>query len=283
MEGNMDQHIREKLQEREIQPSASSWERLASQLDEAETKKKRHWFFYVGYAASILLLISLVFVVSKEKAVDPPIPDNVIVKDDITQPEKDQTKQFISMPEEQVVVELENKEIDKEKIEKVEMPKDIRTQTLPFKSTKKERSVVASRDKKPEIKVDINQKDFDQKLKELTKDQESVVVSNDRSKSDLIQKMSKGQITVDSDALLMSVTSTKEELRAYYKKYKIDRTEVLLAIQKELKKSNVKVDPESILAEVELDVNEENFQNNFYRFIKKRVSTVATAIANRNN
>ena len=76
---------------------------------------------------------------------------------------------------------------------------------------------------------------------------------------------------------------TKEEIKAYYKKYKIDRADVLLAIKKELKESNIKVDPQTILAEVERDVSEENFQNNFYQFIKKRVSSVATAIANRNN
>ena len=38
-----------------------------------------------------------------------------------------------------------------------------------------------------------------------------------------------------------------------------------------------------ILAEVEREVNEESFQNNFYQFIKKRVSDIAVAFANRNN
>ena len=40
-ESNLDQEIREKLQGREIQPSASAWERLESQLDTVQEKKKK--------------------------------------------------------------------------------------------------------------------------------------------------------------------------------------------------------------------------------------------------
>ncbi len=58
---NLDNNIKEKLQNRTFQPSASAWERLSAQLDEQPKQKKRGWFFYIGAAASILLLITIGF------------------------------------------------------------------------------------------------------------------------------------------------------------------------------------------------------------------------------
>lgn len=288
MEGNIAQHIREKLQDREIQPSASAWERLSVQLDETQSKKKRHWFLYVGYAASILLLVSLFLLINKSDKDDSLVPETILVEDDIAKPQIDRSKEFISIPLEEVIVQ-NDKDVNPVQVESTEKNQDhektenrINKQT-PFVSKTKENSVIASKENKTESKINIKEADFNKKLKEFTKQSEAVVAKTIGNKSDIESKLRSGRISVDSDALLMSVTGSKEEVRAYYKKYKIDRAEVLLAIQKELKKSKVKVNPEIILAEVELEVNEENFQNNFYQFIKKRVSTVATAIANRNN
>jgi len=145
-----------------------------------------------------------------------------------------------------------------------------------LKSVVPEEIVVAEQTKTKETKF----VDPSKKIKELVQQKETTVVDakvvpNNTSNTE--------GIYVDSEALLLSVTSTREELRTFYQKYKVDRAEVLATIQDELKKSNLKIDPNTILAEVEKDVNEESFQNNFYQFIKKRVSGVATAIANRNN
>ncbi|MFT5212416.1 MAG: hypothetical protein ACI9WV_000119, partial [Patiriisocius sp.] len=49
----LDNNVKEKFGQREIAPSASAWERLSAQLDEQPKQKKKGWFFYAGYAASI--------------------------------------------------------------------------------------------------------------------------------------------------------------------------------------------------------------------------------------
>jgi hypothetical protein len=293
-EDNVDQQIRKKLQERTIQPSASAWERLSSQLDDAEQKKKRHWFLYVGYAASIALMVSLFFFLTQSDENTSDIPENVIVQEEVKTPQLDTTKEFTTLPvEDNAIVQNENQEVrsnpsvsnntfergKKEVKRKERIVK--KNQTQPFKSSDVATAVAKQEPKKaPQI-------DVQQKIKELTQNQESTVVNANIPKEKGLAPIKKeamnSRISVDSDALLMSVTSTRDELRAYYKKYKIDRAEVLATIEKELKKSSIKVDPNSILAEVERDVSEESFQNNFYQFIKKRVSSVATAIANRNN
>ena len=53
-------------------------------------------------------------------------------------------------------------------------------------------------------------------------------------------------------------------------------------IKNELKQSNIKLNPETILAEVEKNIDEDNFKNNFMQFLKKRVVDIASAIASRN-
>ena len=273
MENNIDKNIREKLKNREIQPSTSAWERLSGRLDTHQNKQKKKRFLYLGYAASILVLISLslLFLNNNEKNTDV-INDNTIVKQEVTIPEvKNNFKKEIV---EDAIVNKSEKEQeilkDREKSIKISEPKSIKKSVITQqKQVKPKKEFVEKIDTKTVIEKEEPSIATIEKIKE--------------PKSIDEKKKNTRSITVDSDALLYAVTHTKEEIKAYYKKYKIDRDEVLLAIKKELKKSRLKIDPNSILAEVERDVNEESFQNNFYQFVKKRVSDVATAIANRNN
>lgn len=274
MENNLDQDIREKLQSREIQPSASAWERLSSQLDDAQRKRKKGRFLFMGYAASILLIVSLFFFFSKGED-KTEVQDHILVKEDVKTPEIDKTKDFKPLPEEnEAIVKNETKE----NLEKKNVV--IKKKTTPKAKSFDQEPVIADQTKQKEVKLI---KDVP-KIEDIIKKEETVVANNQTTiQKDSGNTFNKDGIYVDSEALLLSVTSTREELRAFYKKYKVDRAEVLLAIEEELKKSSLKIDPNTILAEVEKDVNEESFQNNFYQFIKKRVSGVATAIANRNN
>lgn len=59
---NVENQIREKLNSREIQPSAQAWDRLDAMLTVAEEKKTKRSFFsfkYIGIAASVLVFVTL--------------------------------------------------------------------------------------------------------------------------------------------------------------------------------------------------------------------------------
>ncbi|MEQ6123950.1 hypothetical protein AAON49_07115 [Pseudotenacibaculum sp. MALMAid0570] len=280
MENNLDREIREKLQGREIQPSASAWERLSAKLDVVEQKKKKSWFLYVGYAASILLIVSLFFFL-QEKNNKESIPENKLVEEQVKEPIIDKSKEFTTTPSENNVI-VENKvQVVKKREEKLIQKKSIPS----FREVQTETTIAKKVDAietKETKKIDVQQK-----IKELNKEETHITQTNPIEKNVVVKeknvKKKPSGITVDSDALLYSVTHSREDVRAYYAQYKIDRKKVLNLIEKELKKSSLTIDANTILAEVERDVNEESFQNNFYQFIKKRVSDVATAIANRNN
>jgi hypothetical protein len=62
-QNKLEHQIREKLNNREIQPSAQAWDRLDAMLTIAESKKAKRSFFlsypFISIAASLLVLISL--------------------------------------------------------------------------------------------------------------------------------------------------------------------------------------------------------------------------------
>lgn len=257
----LEQDIQQKLADRSIQPSASAWERLSLQLDEQQASKKRNkttWLLYASIAASLALLFTLL---NKEQPIDAmeefvgPKQELVITPIDTTQFVMDPIEQIKESTLEEVIVETKKNIVKQPKQKTYKKEKKI-----PNKEIKQATDIVAVIDKKTE--------------QEQIKKPVPIIETSKKTNS---------RIFVDSDALLYSVTHSKEDIRAYYKKYQISRAKVLESIKNELKNQHISVDAKIILAEVEMDLNEESFQNNFYQLIKKRVSDVATAIANRNN
>jgi hypothetical protein len=61
-QNKLENQIREKLNSREIQPSAQAWDRLDAMLTVGEEKKTKRSFFsfkYIGIAASVLVFVTL--------------------------------------------------------------------------------------------------------------------------------------------------------------------------------------------------------------------------------
>ena len=57
---------------------------------------------------------------------------------------------------------------------------------------------------------------------------------------------------------------------------------MLKTIEDELKKSNLKIDPNIILAEVERTIDDEEFKGDFMQKLKSKISDIAVAIVDRN-
>lgn len=266
METNkIDKKIKEKFANRTFKPSTSAWERLSLQLDEQPKTKKFGLFFYTGIAASILLLVTIsiqIFnndsgvLIQKEEIVISPIDKkqfDMKIDDQINQ---------ISFSE--ILVKNEVLELKKEII------------NLPVIKNK---NSVSKPDKFYKKNLSINQ---------IVGNKDDVI-SNEikKSKEILNHKILKqdpnSSIKINADDLLYAVTHSSKEVKAYYAKYNINREEVLKTIKSELKKSNLKINPKTILAEVERSIDDDFFENNFMKGLKKRVSDIAVAIASRNN
>ena len=79
------------------------------------------------------------------------------------------------------------------------------------------------------------------------------------------------------------MNDSPKELPTVSLKNTMSSADLLKVIEIELRKSNLKVDPKVILAEVERTINDDFFQNNFLKSLKRRITNVATAVASRNN
>lgn len=255
---NFEKHLVQKLKKRKLTPSESAWERLSSQLDEVDEKRKKRKRIYIGYAASILVIISIslsLFYNKNLEEVPVNLPQQITANPNVfeeVKPQKQTEKTLLAKEE----IKEAKKETIKEKIfvarkETVEN-KGIGKQPIKYESTKE--SLV------------LKEKSFEEQLP---------VKKTKQTKFKRIQ--------VNADDLLYAVTHSPEEVKSYYAKYNINRKSVIDTIQMQLRKSNLKIDPETILAEVEMAIEESDFKQNFMHKFKAKLSDVIVAIADRNN
>lgn len=292
---NIDKIVKDSLESRTIQPSNSSWERLSNQLDIAQEKKYKNWFLYVGYAASVLLIISVAFFMNTDD-VSKPITPNTIV----TSPIIDTTK-FVkptiknTIPTETVIVKAE-KSVEKQ--ESVISKRGTIEKSQKDKSTAIRVPNVVQENSK--IIIADNIIDITKKIQNSVKQNRIIIDSNSLLKSvdqtetivtettitipkETKKLFQQSNIKVNSDALLYAVSNPDKDINEFYKKYNVDRNDVLKNIQKELNKVNLKIDANTLLTDVEKKINEETFKNSFMQVIKGKITGLASAIANRNN
>jgi hypothetical protein len=267
---NIDKNIKEKFKNRTFTPSISAWERLSVQLDENSKQKKFGWFFYVGIAASILLLVSvgLQFFSGDVSKINPK-EDIVISPIDKKNIDYQIEKLINEVPVPEAVVQ---KEIETEK-EIVHAPVILKQNKKT--QQKRTRKAQASNQRTLIAKVaEKNEADVSNKNK---------TIENKNPSVEILKQNPNSTVKINADDLLYAVTHTPKEVKAYYAKYNLNREDVLKTIKNELKKSNIKINPNTILAEVERNIDDEYFENNFMRGLKKRVSDIAVAIASRND
>ncbi|CAL67741.1 hypothetical protein [Christiangramia forsetii] len=67
-----EEHIKEKLDQREIQPSAGSWKKLNAQLDNSNKGSGKKWWLSAVAAVAVLLIASVLFV-NQQNQISTPI------------------------------------------------------------------------------------------------------------------------------------------------------------------------------------------------------------------
>lgn len=259
----LEEHIANTLKNRELTPSDSAWERLSNKLDGQEEKKKRKKYFYFGYAASILILISVFFFNKKELE-----NTNTLIENDVV----------VSITEE---VDYNEKEITKEMIVVNEKKEVVIKQSIKEENTHK---LLAKKDsEEQQIKKKVKKILSNQNKTKERENTQGIAIYNNAVDTIIKEENKKLRIQVNPDDLLYAVTHSQEEVKAYYAKYNVNRNNILDSINVRLKKSNLKIDPEFILAEVENTIEEADFQQNFMEKFKSKISDVIVAIAERNN
>lgn len=212
---NWDNHIKESLEKRQLQPSQDAWSKLQNRLESEEKRKSNKSFWWLGLAASIVgvVFISTLFFNKNE------VPTNKMVETPRTTIEaENNTKQpnVISEKSIEIVEQIkeqpkQNQPIHSDKIQD-QQPK----QNQPISSAK-------IQDKQP--KQELANSFEDEKLKEVVAQIQELKNANDVVTEDEIDALLKeaekaifkekiksaNTQTVDADALLQDVEADLQQ------------------------------------------------------------------------
>jgi len=252
---NFEDLLKRKLQEREISPSAKSWEKLSANLD-ATQEKKKPFVLWMGIAASIIggiLILSLVF-------------NNTTPSDS---PEiVDTPKEEIKLQENPIEIaeEIFNKtQVEEEQVAASEIEKETITPTP-------KASVNLIKERKPKNREAVAA------LEHNSLQKESVIISSTMSTNDKI-------LDIKLNVALASVlTQTKNEETITDAEINKLLVEAASKISRERYKNDFaegKVDPQDLLQAVEMDM-ENSFREKVFGILKDGYFKARTAVANRN-
>lgn len=253
----LEEHIREKLQEREIQPSQTAWSKLDNQLGESDRKSPFIWYAIAASFIGIIIVASFVF--TKDKSATDLVEEDLTEKIDTEAPSeiienKEAEKRITSIPSENVAVE----NVNEKKKETIAPQKHIKVkQSFQQKETPERAVAIAetNNEKKASEVKEVNSVLKNDQLLEKAKIEEVVAQIN------AIQEKNKIVTTQEIDALLLNA---QRELQ----------TQRIL--------SNPKVDATALLEDVEFEV-ERSFRDKIFNALGQGFNKVRTAVTDRNN
>ena len=242
-QNKLENQIKEKLNSREIQPSAQAWDRLDAMLTIAEEKKTKRSFFsykFIGIAASVLVFVTLGVFFFNQKEIEKQSDRNVVTK-----------------------------EVEKDTIN------DTNTKNVFPNPVKEQINDVVVSSEKPKINIQqprtnnkksiINQKTT--AINQFVENQSQVVVNQNQ-----VQPQKDGVIAIKEKENLKTEIKSDEQLFKSLDKVALNAT---------TKKSALKVDAKSLLNQVdgELDLT---FREKVINSINKNYKNVKVAVSNRN-
>ena len=250
----MEHNYKNRLQERSISPSKDSWDKLDQRLTAYEQKKKRGTWFFLKYAAAILLIFSAGFYFNqtKEEKIE-----TIIVEQPIKKEQKNKLEKIIEEPE-NVLAETENKNLiiepkqDRIAIQNSKVSKDI---------------VIAANDK-------IAKKDHFIKRHILIEEDEVQI-----SEMDVLKKQKVKELV----ARVEMIKKTKGEVSDVEIKNLLNEAYESLAIEKKLLKNQL-INGDDLLAEIEFDLMMgTDFKEKLFEAIVKTLKDPKKVFVNRDN
>jgi len=259
-----EEQLKEKLEQRSIQPSKDAWNKLNDRLDDIEEKQNNKGFWWLGIAAAAVgVLLALTFVFkSNTKINEPTIVDTK--KENVIDTEALKNKDLLKENSTRVAEQGDKTKPDK--IEQKETNDQINKTTLKTVINKKQEAIITQNADKTIAVADKNSTNANKSEPEKALE---VLSFEDQKVKDVVaqiqqlQKDSKAVTTEEIDALLAS--AQKE-----------------ITMQKLFNEATNKVDANALLQSVEDDL-EQSFRAKVFEAIKSGYESVKTAVAERNN
>lgn len=247
-----EQHIRTKLNEREITPSKEAWGKISEQLD-VNTSSKKSGYFWVGVAASVLVLLGTALI-------------------------------FLNSDVDELNMEIEVVEVPSEKV-----LNKINTETQREIKEDDNEMIVS----KPNVKSPIKVVASDEIVLSTREEKEFIILKNNVAASDALNKEmndSVGPLVLSGAVLDKKIAEVLAQVDAMELKTNITDAEVDSLLQKaqediireNLFNQNHSVNAMALLTQVEEELDQ-SFRDQIFESLKTGFLKVRTAVADRNN
>lgn len=255
-----EEHLRDKLEKRTIQPTAEGWEALEDRLDNRDKKRNTKTFWWLGIAASIvgIVLVTVLFFNRSEPKTTLPVIVNTPVNEK-TPNNVASAKEVESLPKETTDDMKPEAKSSVTENQKAKVPKDSKL-ILPRKATPLKKAVVSNGE---EIKKQNDQVEKVMKTPVNNADFEEAKLNDVVAEINRINMENQGVSEAEIDSLLKQAEREILNNRIYNEK---TRT----------------VDADALLQDVEVEL-EQSFRTRVFEALKKSYVTVKTAVAERNN
>jgi hypothetical protein len=261
-----EEHIKEKLEQRKLQPSNVAWQKLSNQLDADVSKKNSKSFWWLAIAASFVGVLITVSVLmnSEEKNTTPIIVDTETINK--LDKKSDSNKDEILVDKEDKIATTKISNEQKNQIKKEQTQKVTKQPILKLQLKKEQKQIIPVPIKKAVVeaanKNEIqNLEQTNESLKILTFEEQKIkeVVAE-------ITKLKDNNSTVSDSEIDSLLNRAQKDI-------------VKNKIFNELTKT---VDANALLQDVEEDL-EQSFRNKVFEALKINYKKVKTAVAERNN
>lgn len=250
-------NLKEKLEQRRLQPSTAAWDKLKNKLETNQAKKSNKTFWRLGIAASFLGVLIVVSVFFNKKE-DNTIEQNIVDIEDTKIPNKSDSN--ISNELEQEVV-LEEPKIDKATLKTIKKASELKAQ---IQQKQNELIKETSKDVLTQVKTEsLNN------IKENSIKAEAKLSFEDLKLQEVVAKV--------QELKKANNTVSEAEINAL-----LDQAQKEIALHKLYNESTKKVDANALLQDVEADL-EQSFRDRAFKAIKSGYNYVKTTVAERNN
>lgn len=273
-----EENIREKLQERELQPSKEAWKKLASQLANEPEKKnnKALWYSIAASLVGILLVVTFLFQTEDESTNTQLVSEDVVLPEDTEVLTNRQTLETVAVDELQ-----EATAVAKEVSES--------NGTTNLNNRKTNNAMAEATNEKPII-VQNGTPNSEENITNLKPgdDKKGVIAAIDSEKV----KKEAPPLSKDDrffDSKVNEVVASIQDIQKENKTITVEDIDLLLAraqrdiaTNRILNSGNQKIDATALLQDVETEL-ERSFRDKVFDALGEGFNKVRTAVAERNN
>ena len=252
-----EEHMRDKLEKRSLQPSPESWATLSKRLDAEQKNKNKSLFWWIGIAASIVGIVFVTAMYFNNASFKNNTPTIVNSNGNV----------------------FEKVEINKDKFKKEEVAaEDIKPVEDSPKETEQKSNTNTNRPKKSQLLNHIPQEEIAAQVQE----------SSSETSIDKVSKIKTSQLTFEEQKV-QDVVAVIKDLKTNGKNVTDTEIDSLLKkAQKEILSNRLynettrTVDANALLQDVEADL-QQSFRSKVFEALQSGYESVKTAVAQRND